>query len=202
MDKQERATRTRESLVRAAAEVFAEEGFAAASVATISRRAGVTTGGFHFHFAGKAALARAVEDRSVEAVRRIIDAARAAGEVAADPLRVLLDSTSALMTLLAEDVVVRAGFGLSADVSRAGRIDVWGRWRLWVDELLEAAERGGTLAEGVSPRDAARAVVASTVGLEVMGAAEPGWVGPETVARIWTLMLGGRAPSRGDKITE
>ncbi|WP_329202977.1 MULTISPECIES: ScbR family autoregulator-binding transcription factor [unclassified Streptomyces] len=193
MDKQERATRTRESLVRAAAEVFAEEGFAAASVATISRRAGVTTGGFHFHFAGKAALARAVEDRSVEAVRRIIDAAREAGEVAADPLRVLLDSTSALMTLLAEDVVVRAGFGLSADVSRGGRVDVWGSWRLWVDELLEAAERGGILAEGVSRRDAARAVVASTVGLELMGAAEPEWVGPETLARIWTLMLGGQA---------
>ncbi|MEU6895058.1 ScbR family autoregulator-binding transcription factor [Streptomyces sp. NPDC046557] len=193
MDKQERAARTRESLVRAAAEVFAEEGFAAASVATISHRAGVTTGGFHFHFAGKAALARAVEDRSVEAVRRIIDTARAAGEVTADPLRVLLDSTSALMVLLAEDVVVRAGFGLSADVAHGGRVDVWGKWRVWVDELLEAAERAGTLAEGVSRRDAARAVVASTVGLEVMGAAEPGWAAPETVARIWTLMLGEQA---------
>lgn len=193
MDKQERATRTRESLVRAAAEVFAEEGFAAASVATISRRAGVTTGGSTSTSPAKAALARAVEDRSVEAVRRIIDAAREAGEVAADPLRVLLDSTSALMTLLAEDVVVRAGFGLSADVSRGGRVDVWGSWRLWVDELLEAAERGGILAEGVSRRDAARAVVASTVGLELMGAAEPEWVGPETLARIWTLMLGGQA---------
>ncbi|THA54631.1 ScbR family autoregulator-binding transcription factor [Streptomyces sp. A1136] len=194
MDKQERAARTRESLVRAAAEVFAEEGFAAASVATISHRAGVTTGGFHFHFAGKAALAQAVEDRSVDAVRRIIDTARAGGELTADPLRVLSDSTSALMALLAEDVVVRAGFGLSADVSHRGRIDVWGEWRSWVDELLEAAERGGALAEGVSRRDAARAVVASTVGLEVLGAAEPGWAAPEMVARIWALMLGGQAP--------
>ncbi|MET9600685.1 helix-turn-helix domain-containing protein, partial [Streptomyces sp. NPDC006459] len=71
MVKQERAARTREALVRAAAEVFAEEGFTAASIAVISRRARVSAGGLHFHFAGKTVLARAVQDRAAQALSRI-----------------------------------------------------------------------------------------------------------------------------------
>lgn len=71
MAKQERAARTRETLIRAAAEVFSEQGFVTASIAAISRRAGVSAGGLHFHFESKTALARAVEDRASQAVRRI-----------------------------------------------------------------------------------------------------------------------------------
>ncbi|MFD9377626.1 ScbR family autoregulator-binding transcription factor [Streptomyces sp. NPDC059999] len=185
MIKKERAARTRETLVRAAAQVFAEEGFAAALVSAISRRAGVTAGGLHFHFASKTEIARAVEERAADAVARITGAERSMG----DPVRVLVESTAELMELLAQDVVVRAGFALSADSSHESRVDLRGQWRLWVEELLGAAERGGMLAEGVSSQDAARAVVASTVGLEVLGAAEPEWVAPQTLARIWGLVL-------------
>lgn len=74
MVKQERAARTRESLVLAAAEVFAAQGFAAASIAAISERAGVTSGAVQFHFDGKPALARAVEARAARALRRIAEA--------------------------------------------------------------------------------------------------------------------------------
>ena len=61
MVKQERAARTRQALIQAAAEVFAEEGFVTASLSTISRRAGVSNGALHFHFANKGMLADAVE---------------------------------------------------------------------------------------------------------------------------------------------
>ncbi|MFJ3927874.1 TetR family transcriptional regulator [Streptomyces sp. NPDC090022] len=238
MAKQERAARTRESLVRAAAEVFAEEGFVTASIAAISRRAGVSTGGLHFHFESKTVLAGAVEDRAVEALRRITvgrrvgvggavgagagagatgagaGAGTGAGSVGAEgaggcsgsggsggegvggvggglgnSLQVLVDSTHALMALLAGDVVVRAGFGLSADAARESGVDLRRQWGVWVEDVLRAAAREGALAEGVSPQDAARAVIASTVGLEVLGAAERDWVSPHTLTRFWTLML-------------
>ena len=71
MVKQERALRTRRALVRAAAEVFAGEGFAPASLTAISRRAGVSNGALHFHFPNKKALARAVEEEALETVRGI-----------------------------------------------------------------------------------------------------------------------------------
>ncbi|MGW0752566.1 ScbR family autoregulator-binding transcription factor [Streptomyces sp. NPDC002587] len=193
MAKQDRAARTRESLVRAAAEVFAEQGFATASIAAISRRAGVSAGGLHFHFESKTALARAVEDRAAQALRRVTVGRDAVGEAAGatggNALQVLVDSTHALMALLAGDVVVRAGFGLCADASRTSGVDLRRQWSLWVEEMVRAGEREGVLAEGVCPRDAASAVVASTVGLEVLGACERDWVAPHTVTRFWTLML-------------
>ncbi|MFI2199940.1 ScbR family autoregulator-binding transcription factor [Streptomyces sp. NPDC020192] len=58
--KQERALRTRALVARAAAEVFAECGFAGASVTKITQRAGLTLGAMYFHFENKEALAREV----------------------------------------------------------------------------------------------------------------------------------------------
>ncbi|UQX05304.1 ScbR family autoregulator-binding transcription factor [Streptomyces sp. RerS4] len=184
MVKQERAARTREALVRAAAAVFVEEGYVAASVAAISRRAGLTSGALHFHFESKAALAAAVEYRAADAVRRLTE-----GGDGGDPLRTLVESTYALMDLFTRDVVVRAGFALSVDVAYRGHVELRGQWGRWVGELLGAAHRAGRLADGVCPQDAARVVLASTVGLEVLGVAEPDWAAPHTLARIWALLL-------------
>ncbi|MGW0393799.1 ScbR family autoregulator-binding transcription factor [Streptomyces sp. NPDC003042] len=199
MAKQERAERTRESLVRSAAEVFAEEGYGAASVAAIAARSAVTTGALHFHFDGKSALARIVEDRAADAVRRIIlTAGEKGGGRAGDPLGVLADSTYTLLALLAEDVVVRAGFALSADRARASGVDLRGQWQRWIGELIDGAQRAGLLAEGVSSQDAARAVVASTVGLEVLGASDPDWAAAHTPSWIGSLILTRMGASKTD----
>lgn len=193
MVKQQRAARTRESLVRAAAEVFAEEGFVAASIAAISERAGVSPGALNFHFDGKTALARAVEGRAAEAVRGITRAGGGAGR-AGDPLGALVDSTYALQRLLVGDVLVRAGFALGADIAHRSRVDLRGQWRLWAEESCGAAARAGLLADGVSARDAARLVVAVTAGLEVLGAADAdGADVPQALTRIWAVVLPGIA---------
>ncbi|MFF3019920.1 ScbR family autoregulator-binding transcription factor [Streptomyces sp. NPDC057939] len=196
MVKQERAARTRESLVRAAAEAFIEDGFAAASIAGISGRAGVTSGALHFHFGGKDELARIVEERAVSGLRLV---SRTAGEPegrAGDPLTLLVDSTYALMALLAGDVVVRAGFALSADVTHRSRFDLRGQWHEWTRGLIEAAGREGLLAEGVTPRDATPAVVASVVGLQVLGAVDPEWLEADTLTGIWSVVLPSIAAER------
>ncbi|MEU1409958.1 helix-turn-helix domain-containing protein, partial [Streptomyces sp. NPDC005728] len=57
---QERAVRTRRAILVAAAGVFAEVGFEAATIAEILQRAGVTKGALYFHFASKQELAQAV----------------------------------------------------------------------------------------------------------------------------------------------
>ncbi|MFF2194386.1 ScbR family autoregulator-binding transcription factor [Streptomyces sp. NPDC058157] len=192
MVKQERAARTRESLVHAAAEVFAEEGFTAASIAQISRRAGVTSGALHFHFDGKTSLALAVEERAGRVLR---EAAVVQGERdrAGGPLRVLVGSTYTMLSLLAEDVVVRAAFALCADTTHSGRLDLRRQWRAWVEELLVGAERAGLLAEGVSPQDATDLVVAMTVGLDGLGGFEADREARQLLNRIWTVVLPGIA---------
>ena len=80
MAKQERAVRTREKLIRSAAEVFDREGYAVASITTISARAGVSNGALHFHFASKAALAEAVAEAAALRLRHLVDRPGGVGE--------------------------------------------------------------------------------------------------------------------------
>ncbi|WP_262064536.1 ScbR family autoregulator-binding transcription factor [Streptomyces sp. STR69] len=187
MVKQERAARTRQALVRAAAEVFAQDGFAIASINSISRRAGVSNGALHFHFASKQDLARAVEDAAAAVVRTVAGPAREGGP---EPLQRLIDATHALMGRLDQDVLVRAGFELgSGSPRRDGAVDLRGQWQDWVEEVLKDAEREGVLAEGVSAADAAVTVVAATVGFEQLGADDPAWMSAATLVQFWDLLL-------------
>ena len=87
-----RAATTRTALLAAAREVFAQSGFAEASIAEVVGRAGASVGSLYHHFGGKSELYLALFDdyqggqeaRSVQAVRT----ARAAGE--RDPLALFL----------------------------------------------------------------------------------------------------------------
>lgn len=56
---QERSRITREGLLRAAVDVLAEQGWAAATVATVAARAGVSRGAAQHHFPTRGALVTA-----------------------------------------------------------------------------------------------------------------------------------------------
>ncbi|OIK06012.1 ScbR family autoregulator-binding transcription factor [Streptomyces monashensis] len=186
MVKQERAVRTRKSLIRAAAEVFAEEGYAPASLTTISKRAGVSNGALHFHFQTKNELAQAVEDEAVDVVARLVK-----GTLGPEggPLQALVDATYGLMGCLSDDIVVRAGFELCGDRARRSGSQLVRHWHQWVEEVLSRAEEEGHLASGVSPEDAAAAIVAVTVGLEVLGGEDPRWFAERRIIGFWSLLL-------------
>ncbi|MHA5051059.1 ScbR family autoregulator-binding transcription factor [Streptomyces sp. SD15] len=187
MVKQERAARTRQALVRAAAEVFAQDGFVLASLNSISKKAGVSNGALHFHFESKQALARAVEDEAAAVFRTIAGPAQADGP---NPLQRLIDATHALMGRLDQDVVVRAGFELgNGSPRRDDAVDLRGEWQDWVEEVLRDAEREGVLAEGVSAADASVTVVAATVGFELLGADDRTWMSAATLVQFWDLLL-------------
>ncbi|MFD8122980.1 ScbR family autoregulator-binding transcription factor [Streptomyces albidoflavus] len=192
MVKQERAVRTRQALIRAAAEVFAEQGFVRASISSISLRAGVSNGALHFHFENKAALAEAVLREAASAVTRMTEEAEAAG----GPLDGVVTATHGLVERLADDVVVRAGFALSgepgdgaAGAGAAGGTGPRRQWQAWIETMLGRAAEEALLAEGVSPRGATEAIVAATVGFEVLGGRDRAWLDDGTVTRFWDLML-------------
>ncbi|MDN0197921.1 TetR/AcrR family transcriptional regulator [Streptomyces sp. S.PNR 29] len=182
--------RTRRALVRAAAEAFAEEGFVPTTLSTISRKAGVSSGALHFHFASKHDLARAVEAAAAEAVRHITGQA---DQRPGSALQRLVDATHAVLGSLERDVVVRAGFELVTTAARRGGavgvVDLRGQWQRWVCAVLHTARQQGELAGGVSPADAAGAVVAASVGFEVLSVTDPAWVSRHTLSQYWELML-------------
>lgn len=186
MVKQERALRTRQALIRAGAELFAREGFVAASLSTISGEAGVSNGALHFHFESKRALARAVEDEALARLRLVIEESLGRDGRA---LPALVDATYGLVDRIAEDVVVRAGFELGDDPGRGESASLRREWQHWVEETVRRAERDGWLVRGVSADDAATVVVAATVGFEVLGGEEAAWLSQERVAGLWKLLL-------------
>ncbi|MEU3891343.1 ScbR family autoregulator-binding transcription factor [Streptomyces sp. NPDC029041] len=184
MVKQERALRTREALIESAAEVFDREGFTVASLTAISSRAGVSNGALHFHFASKAALAGAVEENAGNRLDRVTQ--RCAGRPNA--LQTLVDATHELARALREDVVLRAGFGLSGESLHADGRNLRRAWSRWVEGTVRRADDEGVLA-AVPPRDVTLAVVAATVGFEVLGVRDAEWLSRRTLTRFWQLLL-------------
>ena len=74
--RQERGRRTREQLLNAAAELFAERGATGLTVAEVTRRAGVANGSAYWLFDNKEALVRALHERLIgdlEAELRVFD---------------------------------------------------------------------------------------------------------------------------------
>ncbi|GGS92649.1 MULTISPECIES: ScbR family autoregulator-binding transcription factor [Streptomyces] len=192
MTKQERAVRTRGTLIRSAAEVFGREGYSVASLAAISSLAGVSNGALHFHFASKAVLADAVE---AAALARLADLV---GGPLPPPgkgrVQHLVDTTHRLAGALRTDPVLRAGFQLAGESSRPPRHDLRGHWRAWVEEAVRGAETAGELRAGVAVRDAAAAVAAATTGLEVLGVRDAEWLSAAAVAGLWRLLLPALVP--------
>ncbi|MGW6062036.1 ScbR family autoregulator-binding transcription factor [Streptomyces sp. NPDC055189] len=200
MTKQERAVRTRNALIEAAAELFHREGFETASLAMVTARAKVSNGALYFHFATKADLADAVAASAAARLARIVDAgagsdAPGRGPVRGGELQRLIDVTHDFVRALGSDVVLRAGFDLCGAGQRAGvGEDLRGTWREWVRGALATAEARGGLAPGVPARDAADAVVAATVGIEVLGAYDARWRSPDPLTWFWLLLLPALAP--------
>ncbi|GHE15669.1 ScbR family autoregulator-binding transcription factor [Streptomyces alanosinicus] len=186
MVKQVRAARTRQSLIRAAAEVFAADGYALASLPAISRRAGVSAGALHFHFANKEALATEVESAATDSVEKLAERCR---DVAGTSLQSLMRMMSGLLLAVADDPVIRAGFKLSGDPSRKSDAAILAWWHDCVRDLVLQAQRAGELADDVSPDEATTAIVAATVGIEVIAAMDDGWPPAERLAQFWSFIL-------------
>jgi len=186
MVKQVRAARTREALIRAAAEVFADDGYALASLPAISRRAGVSTGALHFHFASKDVLAAEVEEAAAERVVRLAERCRAEADTS---LQSLVDTGSGLLDALADDPVVRAGFRLSGDPSRKNDSELLHWWHGRVRDLISDAQGAGELERTVSADAATTVIVASTVGFGELGLADRTWLSADRVAPFWSFLM-------------
>ncbi|MFD5877014.1 ScbR family autoregulator-binding transcription factor [Streptomyces sp. NPDC060322] len=182
--------RTREALIKSAAEIFGREGFSAAPLTVISSTAGVSNGALHFHFPNKAALARAVQD---SAALRLAGITERVTTERTPHLQALVDATYALVLALADDVILRAGFALSGEGPLNSQACLRRNWQRWVGETLERARAEGELREGVASQDGMATVVALTLGLEMLSLRDPSWRSPQVLGRFWQLLLPGLA---------
>ncbi|MFI6359336.1 ScbR family autoregulator-binding transcription factor [Streptomyces sp. NPDC050743] len=167
MAQQERAVRTRRAVLEAAAAVFAERGYAAATIAEILHRAGVTKGALYFHFDSKAALARGVLQEQTTTEYHVPRELK---------LQEWVDAGMTLAERLPREPMLLAGVRLSADLQ--GR-DVFGSaWPAWAELtgalLAEAKERGEVLPH-VVPEETAQVFLGGWIGVQFVSQAVANW---------------------------
>lgn len=170
----ESAQATREALLDAAREAFAEQGFDAPSLDAICARAGLTRGAFYVHFRDREALVVAVVSRVVS---RFLDAVLGETEPEGD------------LT-----VAVRrfAGAIATATASRAGREPLVAAGLLPLHRILEAASRSGAIRARLTEMagEARDRVAAATAAARAAGALRQDVAPPALAALLVALALG------------
>ncbi|MEU6767700.1 ScbR family autoregulator-binding transcription factor [Streptomyces sp. NPDC046853] len=186
--KQQRAVETRDGILRAAAEVFDEMGYAGAGINRILERAGATAGSLYFHFQSKEGLAHAVMNQQADTILPLL---RSEG------LQRLIDITLVWSRQLQTNVLLRAGVRLTTEQSTLGMGDAAGPYVAWakvMEECLIQARDLGELQGGVDPAQVADQVVETCTGMQLYSAAAVGRADlPERVRRMWQILLPGIA---------
>ncbi|OIK23568.1 TetR/AcrR family transcriptional regulator [Streptomyces malaysiense] len=150
--RQERATRTRASLLEAASKHFDEAGYNSTSLAQVCDTAQLSVGAITFHFANKADLADAVEREGGErAAAALAAAVLSAAEPADAPLRTVIELIVTFADLLEQDVMVRAALRLAHERSAVDLLTAV--WLPRVGELVRRAGAAGLLEADVPAQD-------------------------------------------------
>ncbi|MEV8092983.1 ScbR family autoregulator-binding transcription factor [Kitasatospora sp. NPDC085879] len=188
MVRQERAERTRQRIVEAAAEVFDQSGFAGASVSEILARAGVTKGALYFHFPSKEAIAEEIQGAEVGTLE---SAATASGPF----LQAIIDVSYAMASALRESPTVRASIRLAIESSFSepspgpylASIDL-------VRTLLLRAQGEGSVRMDLDVDAAARFVISSFTGTQIVSQVFTRREDlEERLAELWAFILPGLA---------
>ncbi len=185
--KQERAILTRATLLRAAAEVFDESGYAGASVAKILERANATAGAMYFHFKNKEALASAVANAQPQTVVPFLQS---------QGLQRVVDTTLVWAKQLQVDPVLRAGVRLAVerDAFELHDSTTFDDWTAILAGFLAEGAAKGELQAGVDVGEFAEHVVCCCTGTQIYAEAATGRIDlPERVVRMWRMVLPGVA---------
>lgn len=175
MTTQPRAEETRASLLRAAAECFARNGYDASSVAEVCAAAGVSKGAFYHHFPTKQALFLALLKQWLDILAKDLGQAQLDSQSVPEEL--------SQMAVLAQSIFAQAGGQLPMFLEfwdqSAHDPAVWQetiapyrRFRDWFREMIERGIAEGSL-RAVDSELAAQVLVAVAMGLLLQGLVDP-----------------------------
>ncbi len=186
---QQRAVRTREVLLRAAAEVFDEVGYTRASITRIIDRAGLTAGAVYFHFKSKEGLAHAV----------IHEQARDLEFPEGEPgLQHLIDMTAYLAAEMQRNTLLRAGVRLAVEQNEVD-LHEYAIYEWWAERFrreLVAARARDQLLPGVDEATFASLLVAAYTGTQIMSQLSTGRADlPARISAMWHCLLPALAPA-------
>ncbi|GAB3461963.1 ScbR family autoregulator-binding transcription factor [Actinophytocola sediminis] len=190
MARQDRAERTRNAILDAAAEVFDERGFDGASLSDILARAGVTKGALYFHFSSKEELARALATEPWGSVE--LPQSDEGG------LQTVIDMSHELAHSMWTNVRVRAGNRLVMEANFASPdAAVYEGWIKLVGDLLTRAKSRGDVRQEWDTHEVANWISAAFMGVQTQSAVLTNRKDVhERLTVMWKIALPGLVPPR------
>lgn len=185
MAKQERGTRSRRAILEAAAEVFDQRGFDAASTNEILARSGLTRGALYHHFPSKEAIAGALLEAHSEALVVPEHSSKT---------QAVIDLTFAFARRLQHDPVLRASVRLAVEKTSFPRPlnTPYDQSSAAIRELLEQAREQGEILPGLNLDEATGVIVGAFTGMQVMSQVYTNREDlPERITTLWRLLLPG-----------
>jgi AcrR family transcriptional regulator len=195
MAKQERALRTREKVLDAAAEEFAAQGYAKATLNDVARRTGMTKGALYGHFPSKEVLAETLLAQSRVAWEEM----RHTRDVPGAPARAVLEElVLELARRLRSDIRLRAALRLAADLPCLARAapDLFDDVRRHLIGLVHRAQQEGGMTP-YPPDLVAELLLTSLHGALHASQCDDRYGRAPAREAVWRLLLGTLAGDRG-----
>ena len=166
---QSRAKRTREDLLEAARQVFADGGYSRATIDDITNTVGVSKGAYYFHFESKEDILVALVEEWAEDVSEQVKELTKTGRLERAGLRPIIDRLLGVGGATWRPRLVLEFLSQAEQNERVGEALVRAQdaWRTATSKFVSRARRAGLVEEGLSPDATAAALLAIRDGLMV-----------------------------------
>lgn len=187
---QAKRDKRRREILDAAAEVFAEKGYFAATIQDIADRIDMRAGSLYYHLASKeealAEVCRMSGQAFVDGAEAILAAGKPVADTIRDGIRLHLDDRwrNYVSNFAFNRGMLPDNVRPEMDAIARGYLDVWVK-------ILTRGQKDGTLAGDIDPRTAAAALLAICNG--AVSAAHDGASAEEIAERVYRLFMGGVA---------
>ncbi|MCU1529879.1 MAG: hypothetical protein JWP75_3642 [Frondihabitans sp.] len=193
--RQVRAQVTQAAIIQAAATVFAQRGYARATLDVVAVEAGVTKGALYFHFSSKHDLANAVIHEETRLTGKRLRNVLAEGLPGlATMIRLHADFTRQLLS----DVVVAAGVKLTTE-ELVAHLDIelpYGSWQKVLHSLVVKAIQEGDIRADLDPAILTRYLIGAYTGVEIVSNSLHGRADLyERVRQMWQIVLPAVVPT-------
>lgn len=189
MAQQERAVVTRDKIVRSAATIFEQRGYANASLDVVATEAGVTKGALYHHFKSKEEVANAVIELQYEIAQSYAERVFLLGRTALERMMWMSQTFAQQMK---DEVVVSAGVRLTTEAGGNGleREAPYAGWIHAVQDLIAAAVQEGDIRPDVDARRLAAFLIPAYTGVQLVSDILHGREDLfEQLENMWTMLL-------------
>ncbi|WP_423918684.1 ScbR family autoregulator-binding transcription factor [Frigoribacterium sp. 2-23] len=197
MARQNRALATRASILKSAALVFDERGYAGTTLDSVAELAGVTKGALYFHFSSKEEVASAVIAEQHQISRNYAEAAMTASRSALEAMMLMCRG---LAVQLIDEPLVSAGIRLTTDSSsrHLGTETPYADWMATFENLLTVAKGEGAVRASVDPAVVAHFIIPAYTGVQMVSdvMTQRGDLFSR-LREMWQIMLPGLVPDDG-----